>query len=347
MDGTRGWGSDAGRVERPGAVTAAPRRGRRWIVAASVPLLAATLLVGFVGPQPAAATCGSLQSRINAAHAGSTLRLTGCTFWGRATVSKRLTIVGGTIHVPARQIGLTIKASGVTIWGVRIVGSTKTTYRAGEYGIVADGSAGSPIRHLTIRGSTIWNLGDSGIFAKHVAGLLVSGNHVHDVVYGGIIVISGQTGRIEKNVVQRIGLHGSAANSGNAYGIVLTDQGGPVTSNFVVTRNTVEDVRTWHAFDTHGGRTLTFAFNTVRRSMRAFFITTNGNEDRPTGITISRNRILSPSPVRSNVVAVTLYRAATVRVISNTISGWGTRHPVDDYGNQSTGVVISGNVVHP
>jgi outer membrane biosynthesis protein TonB len=302
---------------------------------------------------PTSVACGTLQARIDAAAAGSTLDLTGCTYAARATVGKPLTISGATIRPPAGTAGLTVTANDVILDGLTIIGSNGTTYNGSEYGVFAEGTAAAPIRRLTVRGSEIGSFGHAGIYAGHVADLRVSGNTIHDVVYAGLRVDSGVGGLVDGNTIQRIGVFGASANSNNAYGITLTVIASgdlvkdPPTSDFVVRGNTIEDVPTWHALDTHAGLRITFADNIVRRSMRALFITTDSLNDRSSDITVTRNQFLSPAPISTNIVAVTLYNTVNVSVTDNVESGWGSTSPVYDYTGGSTGLATSGNSVTP
>jgi nitrous oxidase accessory protein NosD len=292
---------------------------------------------------PPVACGGSLQSKINAASAGSTLRLTGCSYSGSATISKALTISGGTLRVGRGNIGLRVTASNVTISGVTIAGPNRTSYNGGEFGVYAFGSAGSPIRHLTVRSSNIGNFGNDGIYAKNVADLVVSGNTIHDIVYAGVLVISGKGGSVSSNLIERIGVHGASANENNAYGVALTDQGGTPTSDFVVSGNTVEDVPTWHALDTHGGQRIRFTNNTVRRSSRGIFITISPSS-KATDVIVSGNHLLVPAPVTTNLEAVTTYDTVGVTITGNTITGWGGS-TIEDYGSMSSQLVVKNNRV--
>lgn len=271
------------------------------------------------------------------------MRLSGCTYLGGATIDKPLTIIGGLVRVPSGGVGLRITANDVTIEGTQLAGPNKTSYRSAEYGIYALGSPSEPIRHLTIRDANIGSFGDDGIYAKYVAKLLVSGSAIHDIVYAGVLVISGQAGRIEDNLIQRIGVRGAAANSNNAYGVLLTDQGGAPTSDMIVTGNTVDDVPTWHALDTHGGQRISFTNNTIRRSSRGIFITTSPSS-KAADVVVSGNHLLVPAPVTFNLEAVTTYDTVGVTITGNTITGWGGQ-AIEDYGSLSISLDVSDNVV--
>ena len=211
-------------------------------------------------------TCGSsLQAKVDAAPSGGTLNLAGCKYTAGATISKPLTLVGATVRPPAGGTGIVVKANDVTLDGLRIIGPQGATYREGEFGITVAASASSPARRLTIRNSEVASFGKAGMWLRYVADLVIEDNEVHDTVYAGIMVISGTGGRISGNTVSRIGVTGAGANSNNAYGIALEDQGLPVSSDLVVANNLVTDVPTWHALDTHGGHRITFVANTVKR----------------------------------------------------------------------------------
>jgi parallel beta-helix repeat protein len=292
-----------------------------------------------------------LQARIDAAPSGSTLNLTGCTYSGSATIAKPLTIVGAVLNSPAGTAGLVVKASDVTLDGLRIIGPQGTTYRGGEFGITVAASASAPARRLTVRNSEIASFGKAGMWLRYVADVVIENNDVHDIVYAGIMVISGTGGRISGNTVSRIGVYGAAANGNNAYGIALEDQGLPVTSNFLVSENVVTNVPTWHALDTHGGYKITFRANIVTQASRGLFLTSSDTA-KATDIVVADNQILSPYPVTFNLTPVTLYAVVGATFTNNVISGWGagsatSAKPWYDYAGLSTGLTASGNTVTP
>ena len=301
-----------------------------------------------------ASSCGSsLQAKVDAAPSGGTLNLAGCKYTAGATISKPLTLVGATVRPPAGGTGIVVKANDVTLDGLRIIGPQGATYREGEFGITVAASASSPARRLTIRNSEVASFGKAGMWLRYVADLVIEDNEVHDTVYAGIMVISGTGGRISGNTVSRIGVTGAGANSNNAYGIALEDQGLPVSSDLVVANNLVTDVPTWHALDTHGGHRITFRDNTVRRSSRGLFLTSSeASGSKATDITVAGNQIMGPDPVTFNLTPITLYAVDGATFTSNTISGWGSSSPTAakpyyDYTGKSTGLTASGNTVAP
>ena len=288
-------------------------------------------------------TCGSsLQAKVDAAPSGGTLDLTGCTYVAGATIGKPLTIVGARVNVPADQRGFIVTASNVTLDRLVITGAQASTYSWNEVGVLTTGS----VSGLVVRDSTIRTFGNAGIWVGPSTNPLITGTTIEDAVYAGIMVISAAGGRIDGNVVRRIGVQGASANGNNAYGIAVSNDGGSVSSDVVVNGNTVATVPTWHGLDTHGGVRISFTNNTVSGAPRAMFITSDGSGRKATDITVTGNRFLSPAPAAA-VETVTTYAATRVSVTGNTASGWGRAAFFYDYQGQSTGLVVSGNTVTP
>ncbi len=88
-----------------------------------------------------------------------------------------------------------------------------------------------------------------------------------------------------------------------------------------------------------------FQENTVRRSMRAIFVTSDGAGNYPTDIAILGNLLLSPAPIDTNLAAVTLYHADIVAVVGNTATGWGKNRFLVDFQDLSTRVVVEDNTI--
>ena len=289
-------------------------------------------------------TCGSsLQAKVDAAPSGGTLDLTGCTYVAGATIGKPLTIVGARVNVPADQRGFIVTASNVTLDRLVITGAQATSYSWNEVGVLTTGS----VSGLVVRDSTIRTFGNAGIWVGSSTNSRITGTTIEDAVYAGIMIISAAGGRVDGNVVRRVGVQGASANGNNAYGIALENQGGAVSTDVVVDGNTVADVPTWHGLDTHAGVRISFTNNTVSGAPRALFITSDGSGRKATDITVTGNRFLSPAPATTNLVTVTTYQAVNVSVTGNSASGWGDASFFYDYQGRSTGLVVSGNVISP
>ncbi len=260
---------------------------------------------------PPATNCGAtLQARIDATGSGGTVNLTGCSYSGTATISRAMTVVGGTLSVPSGKTGLTIKAADVTVNG------------------------------LTVNGN---GTAFGGIWGVNAASLTVTKVHVTGFVYAGIMFISVSNGSITNSVIKNIGVTGWEANNMNAYGIALTDQGGVPTSDTTVARNTIDNVPTWEGIDTHGGRRLTIVDNVIHRTNRAIRIVSSGS-GVPQDITISRNTMDKPTrrpDVTNNYpyneVGITV-EAGALRVTGtgNIFDGWPKSNDIDTSGGPNT-----------
>ena len=328
---------------------ASVRRGAdrlRWRVAVMAFLLASTL---WVVPTAASATCGTLQGRIDRAPAGSVLDLAGCSYRTGATIAKNLTLRGATIHVSGQTRAITVAADNVTLVGLRITGSNSSGFDGRETGVFAQGRAADvPLRNLTIRGCEISSFGGYGIYMRYVERPIIADTRIHDIVYAGIHVMSGHGGLLIRNRIQRIGVTAAdLPGEGNAYGITLSRIASgdvfrdPPTSDFSVVGNTIEDVPTWHAIDTHAGLRVSIKGNVVRGAMRAIFVTSDADGNKSTDVVVSGNFLVAPLP-RDNLIAVTIVDTVGVRVTGNHIStGW--RAGVYDYGDSSVDLLVSGN----
>ncbi len=130
---------------------------------------------------------------------------------------------------------IVVTASDVTIDGVSLTSSSST-----GSGILARGTAATPIRNLTIRNCSITGF-NVGIELDYVTNVTVQNCTVSKAAYAGIRVLSGVGGRINGNTVSFIGPQSQAASNDcavaagtpgecDAYGIDLerTCDGEPV-----------------------------------------------------------------------------------------------------------------------
>jgi hypothetical protein len=290
------------------------------------------------------ATCGSsLQAKVDAAASGAVLDLTGCTYASGALIQKPLTIVGARVNVPTNQRGFIIMASNVTIDGVIITGPQASTYSWNEVGVLTSGT----VSNVVVRNSTIRRFGNAGVWVGPSTNPRVTGNTIEDTVYAGVMIISAAGGKVDGNVIRRVGVKGSEAKGGNAYGIAVSNEGGALSTDVVVDGNVVETVPTWHGLDTHAGVRITFSNNTVSGSPRAMFVTSDSYGRTAASVKVTGNRFLSPLPAITNLATVTAYDVDGITVTGNTSTGWGSASFFHDYLGKSTGIVLSNNTVTP
>jgi hypothetical protein len=258
-----------------------------------------------------------------------------------------------TISVGSGKAGLTIRSSNVTLDGYRITGPQATHYNGREIGILVAGTASAPLHDITIRNCTISRFGYAAIVLRYVRNFRIEGCHIHDTVYAGILVVSGATGLIRGNTVQRIGVVGYQTMEMNSYGIAITDEGGSVSTGISVRSNLIEDVPQWHGIDTHGGRGIVINYNTIHRTNRAIFITSTTGGRRAADITVSRNWMSQPwrrADVRTrypyNEVGITVVNADRVTGVLNGFDGWPRGNHLSV--SNSTGVsIVSHRLYHP
>jgi parallel beta-helix repeat protein len=245
---------------------------------------------------------------------------------------------------------IVVRTNDVTIDGARITGSDGTGVAIEVYGTVSN-----PVRNVTIRNCRIDGF-NTAIEARNVVNLVIDHCTITNAGYAGIVVFSGSGGRITGNTIERIGPQTRPSVDVNAYGIALTRSASlslaasPRTTGMVVSGNLVTDVPTWHGIDTHAGANLTFANNTIQRTMRAFFITGDTAGNAPEAITITGNRVQSAKSFAGNLAAVTLVGLQGGSITSNEISEtYPTPHVYDDVtdGGGSLDLTISNNTVIP
>lgn len=298
----------------------------------------------------------TLQTLIDNATAGDTINVTGCIFSDPATVTKSLTIVGGTLTVGAGTTALRIAASGVTVDGMTIRGVQFSNYVEAERGIHVSTAIGD----VKIRNCTIDRFGNTGVWTDRVStGLSVASSTITRMCYTGIMVCSSSSAMIEYNTISDIGMSYFTGGdrtgiNNNAYGLSFTFANSPtIMSNACTARyNRVALIPAWHGLDTHGGIGINYSYNTTADVRRAL-VFTSGTTQRPTNCLMTNNRIEANS-YTYDPVAVFIYDSLDSSVTDNAISssyadqgqfsGAGNTR-VRDYTSLSTNLTVSGNTL--
>lgn len=216
---------------------------------------------------------------------------------------------------------------------------------------------------LTIVGGELRGRGGAfeGILLDRCTDVRVSGVHVIDCTYAGIMVLSGLRVGVVACTIERIAVPqyiaaiaagGPGAWNMNAYGIAFTDTNGTPSKDCWASLNIIDQVPSWHGIDTHGGDTILIEDNIIHRTNRAIFIT--DSSVAPRNIVLNRNVMDTPMPRPDvaktypyNEVAVTLYRAAGVSGMGNIADGWPSGNHLDNLGKTSTNVTVQVTTRNP
>jgi len=186
------------------------------------------------------------------------------------SVATSMTITGDGVASVVRQdgsnkAGFSVSVSDVTVRDIKLQGPQFATSQSNERAIYAlGGSSSAYINHLRVENCEIINWGRFGIFMEFVEDFFITGNHVEDVLYGGIFGQSVRRGVISGNRVENI------PNTGESYGISLTRQGvaslstHPRSSDVTVDGNVLHNITGKTGLDTHAGERIVFSNNTVR-----------------------------------------------------------------------------------
>ncbi len=287
-------------------------------------------------------------------------------------VSRALTLHGRNSEIcqaTANTAGLSVTASNVKIDGLKLTGPSPSTFQTGSIALAVSGTFNAGlapvyISKVTVTNTSIDRWNGYGIVASYVDQFEASNNRVTNVVYGGIVVLSGTNGRIASNTVDTINCSGTPG--GNCYGITLTrrtDDSGelvsqPRTSDYAVTGNTVRNVPTWEALDTHAGQRIAFTGNTISGTKSGIMVGTANNASSvetyaPLLITVAGNTMDSGVTDGSASYGIVLQGAdgveyATGSISGNTIKGYGSQSASASgaiYVRNTAGASITGNFV--
>lgn len=286
-------------------------------------------------PSPSPDTL-TLQQRIDASAVGATLDLRPWSYAAGATVNKALTIIGGTVHVASVSTpGIIVTAGNVTLDGMTITGPGDSVYDSWDYSSGIITKKATPVVNLVVRNCHVSGFQHDGMFLNYCTNLTVDNNHVSDCVYGGIVVLSGKTGTVTSNLVERIGVHDGAPDGAykDAYGIDF-EQGAPgtdpPTSDFTCSGNTVTDVPRWHGIDTHAGIRIVISGNHVTRCRSGIYITSDGLGNHNHAIDVNGNTLAygTFSPIPDAHYGITFVYSDDGFDRNNTITGWPTGHAI-------------------
>ena len=267
-------------------------------------------------PPPSSWPWATLQEAIDATPDGGTLDATGRMFSERVVIARPMTLRGGFIAAAGGTI-LAVRAPDVTLDGPTVSGGGTDPWEMGIHALGAD--------RLRVRSAVVRDLG-----------------------YAGIMVLESAGVEVTDCLVERIGLY--ATGAGNAYGIAVSNVGGPQSSDWIVARNRVDRVPNWHGIDTHAGIRGIIIDNRISHCNRAIFVTLDSYGRYADDVEVSRNTCNTPTPRADvlntrpwNEVGITVVTGcANVRGAGNILDGWPVGNAIDV---QGSGAVFTGTVV--
>ena len=163
----------------------------------------------------------------------------------------------------AAKGGISITASKCKIFRVAFTGKQKAAYQAVEIGIYAAGAdSANYLSGLVLEDVQVVNFGNSAIQLLFVRYADIRNPSVADCYYAGIAMLSAVDGKITGGIIKDI--IANAAPGANAYGVIVSKHSGteatyPLSKRILVDGVNVRGVKTWTAFDTHGGEDIIFA----------------------------------------------------------------------------------------
>ena len=239
-----------------------------------------------------------IQAAIDATPTGGTLIFPGNFTYnlgaGVLEVTRAIRVEGGSFR-SATGRAIRVTGSGAEIRGANITGpGTTVPYVKGNPGIEVRGTNTGYITAKII-GCTIRGMRDTGIAAEYVRDIEVSGNTVENFRYAGIMLNSVKRGTVSYNTVREA----VQDTVGLSYGIAISDLENTVAArseDVSVSFNHVEGVRDGEGIDTHGGKNITFASNTVKECRNGIVLTVGSNNrtTAPQGCRVIGNYITAP-----------------------------------------------------
>lgn len=204
------------------------------------------------------------------------------------------TIIGwGATLTTASEIKMLSLGSASEVFGLSLVGPG-AAYAASSFGIFATGIRGgavvSPtfISDIKIIGCSIESIGNAAIELDYCKDSIVSNNTIRDIGYAGVFVYSGKNISVVNNKISSL-TGESVSGQLNAYGVTFTSLSNtsdfvrdPVSIDCEASGNSIFNIPTWHALDTHGGKRILFKKNKIYNCRRGVILTnlvTVGAED--------------------------------------------------------------------
>ena len=192
-----------------------------------------------------------------------TLDLTGCTL---------------TQTTPGAR-GFRVTSGGVRIQRGKLIGPQFAVYTETERAIEILGvSAASTLDEIQVTDVDISSWGGHGVWAKWATHVVTSNNRIANIRRSGVTYLSVIGGAVCFNDITNI----TGSTVENAYGVAITRGSDPNllvdprSEDIDVSFNRISNVTGWEGLDTHSGKRIKFAYNTVRGCLKGIVVTTTG-----------------------------------------------------------------------
>lgn len=226
----------------------------------------------------------AIQAVLDSAPTGSVIYIPPPTSYYRLTsalhVRRPLTIIGGYPGAVSelRQMtrgehGIVVESSGVSIERLRLTGPGYSSFK-GDSALFVRPPADQRLSNLTVLDSDMRGWSNAGIRWTGVDDFIISGNHIEDCTYAGVLVISGHRGLIAHNEIVDVGHPSEGEPLANAYSISVTSEKGRSYSEDVIVRaNQITGNPIWSGIMNHGGIRVLVDSNEVSDADVAYALT--------------------------------------------------------------------------
>jgi len=239
-----------------------------------------------------------------------------------------------------------------------------------ETAVRASGSYNnSRLENIRIEDCEVFGFGYNGIVLHRVINLILKNNTIHRIGYSAIACLSCYDALVEGNQITSV-TPGAPGTGGDAYGVIFSYQPSegsaptvddPASARCIATANTITNIPTWEALDTHDGAFITFADNIIEGCKIG--INATSTEHAATAgvqlrnIVVTGNTVIAAGSVAFQHYGIVVggrperYMEGAV-IANNIVQGYGIPNDVGSPGNDgaievfySSDVAISGNSI--
>lgn len=184
------------------------------------------------------------------------------------TVPAGVKIMNGVLKLNTPNTTLIKLNDYVHLDNISFIGSGNVTENLNERLIDGGGTILQTVKGVKVTGCKISDSNGYATRLEYMDDMVCCGNIIENVRYAGFMFIGAKGARVFSNTIRNI--QGKASDK-NAYAITFTSDttvavadGGRISTDCMAYGNTIENVPTWNALDTHGGNGIVFIGNVIR-----------------------------------------------------------------------------------